>query len=400
MQTRQHPSRASNTSAGVAERYEPAAGLLGWAVDHALPFWATAGFDRDRGRFDERLTLDGERLPDVPIRLITQARQIHAYALAARRGWYSGSVSMVERAYASMVHDYHRRDGQGGWVFSIGRDGAVIDARRDLYSHAFALLAVAAYAEATGRHEALDLADETLAFLDRDMAAAEGGGFVEQVPPSDGPRRQNPHMHLFEALLFLWDCSRDQRYLERARKLFELFATRFFHADAGVLGEYFTATLEPADGVAGRIVEPGHHHEWVWLLRRFEQASGQPVQRYVDALYGHADRYGFDRIGMVVGELLIDGTPRPGVRRIWPIAEAIRSNVVEARLGRAGAPGKVAALTALLRERFLGGRPPGGWLDRLDHNGKCVNEFIPASTLYHLVGAIDEVSQMPGDKGR
>ena len=124
------------------------------------------------------------------------------------------------------------------------------------------------------------------------------------------------------------------------------------------------------------------------------------MQRYVDALYGHADRYGFDRIGMVVGELLVDGTPRPGLRRIWPITEAIRSNVVEARLGRAGAQGRVAALTALLRDRFLDGRPAGGWRDRLDHTGRCVNEFIPASTLYHLIGAIDEVSQAPGDNGR
>ena len=85
----------------------------------------------------------------------------------------------------------------------------------------------------------------------------------------------------------------------------------------------FTADLRPADGVVGCIVEPGHHHEWVWLLRRFEQASGRSVQTYVDALYGHADRYGFDEAGMIVGELLVDGTPRAGVRRIWPVTEAI-----------------------------------------------------------------------------
>ena len=72
-------------------RLEPAAAaLVDWAIDAALPLWATAGFDAEHGRFEERLTLAGGRLPDVPLRLMSQARQIHAYALAARRGWPGG----------------------------------------------------------------------------------------------------------------------------------------------------------------------------------------------------------------------------------------------------------------------------------------------------------------------
>ena len=370
-----------------------ATALVDWAIDAAFPLWGTAGFDAEHGRFEERLTLRGERLPDVPLRLMTQARQIHAYALAAQRGWHPGAIGLVERAFSSMVRDYHGRDDRGGWVFSIRRDGAVVDARRDLYSHAFVLLAVASYVDATGHGDKLALADETLAFIERHMAAPEGGGFVEELPPSHGVRRQNPHMHLFEGLISLWECSRQARHLQWAQDLFDLFASRFFRADPGVVGEYFTASLEPADGVAGRIVEPGHHHEWVWLLRRFERASGRAVQPYVDALYGHADRYGFDDTGMIVGELLVDGSHRAGLRRIWPVAEAIKANMVEARRGRAQAEGKAAALAVLLRDRFLTSDPAGGWLDRLDHNGMCMNEFMPASTLYHLVGAIDELDR-------
>lgn len=378
-------------------RLEPAAAaLVDWAIDAALPLWATAGFDAEHGRFEERLTLSAGRLPDAPLRLMSQARQIHAYALAARRGWHADAAALVERGFASMVRDYHGRDERKGWVYSIRRDGTVADARRDLYTHAFVLLAIASYVEATGRREALALADETLGFIERHMAAPAGGGFVEELPTNGGVRRQNPHMHLFEGLLALWECARQQRHLAQTTELFDLFATRFFRAEAGVVGEYFTAGLEPADGIVGRIVEPGHHHEWVWLLRRFEQASGRSVQRYVDALYGHADRYGFDEAGMIVGELLIDGTPRAGVRRIWPITEAIKANVVEARHGRTQGEGRAAALAVVLRDRFLTVDPPGGWLDRLDDNGRCVNEFMPASTLYHLLGAVDELSRFAG----
>ena len=187
------------------------------------------GFDREHGRFEERLTLDGQKLPEVSIRLLTQARQIFVYGLASRRGW-SADATLVERAFKSMVRDFHDRDGRGGWIFSIHRDGSVSDPRRDLYAHAFVLLAVASYVRATGNTEMLHLADETLSFLDSSMAATQGGGFMEALPPTDGPRRQNPHMHLFEALLHLWAGSADPRHLARLDSLFDLFASRFFCA--------------------------------------------------------------------------------------------------------------------------------------------------------------------------
>ncbi len=378
----------------MAARLKPeAAALLGWATDEALPLWATAGFDGEHGRFEERLTLDADRLPGVPIRLLSQARQIYAYALAARRGWYRDAAALVERAYASMVRDFYGRDGRDGWVFSIRRDGAVADPRRDFYAHTFVLLAIASYVRATGKRQALVLADETLAFVDRHLRAANGEGFVEGLPLSDGLRRQNPHMHMFEGLLSLWECSGDARYLARAGELFDLFAARFFRADPGILGEYFTATLQPAEGIAGGIVEPGHHYEWVWLLRRFGQISGRSVWPYVDALYDFADRYGFDGAGLIVDELLVDGSHHAPSRRIWPIAEAVKANLVEARLGRPRSEGKAASLAILLRDHFLTSDPPGGWHDRLDRNGACLSKFMPASTLYHVVCAIDEISQ-------
>jgi mannose/cellobiose epimerase-like protein (N-acyl-D-glucosamine 2-epimerase family) len=377
----------------MAPSLESASALLGWANAAALPLWAEAGFDPQHGRFEERLTLKAERLPAVSLRLMSQARQIYAYAVASKRGWYADAPRLVERAYASMVRDFHRRDGQDGWIFSIRRDRSIADSRRDLYSHAFVLLAIAAYVEATGMRKALVLANETLGFIERHMAAAQGGGFVEQLPVSAGARRQNPHMHLFEALLALWECSGDDRYLARAARVFELFGERFFHAERGVVGEYFTADFAPAEGVAGELVEPGHHYEWIWLLRRFEMASGRSLQRYVDALYSHADRFGFDSAGLIVDELRADGTHHTRSRRIWPITEAIKANLVEEQRGRADAAAKAMALAALLLRHFLPADPAGGWFDKLDADGACITKFMPASTLYHLVGAIDVLNQ-------
>ncbi len=365
--------------------------LRAWAINDALALWSTEGFDRDNERFEERLTLQGQRIEAVPIRLMTQARQIYSYSVAARHGWHPAAYDLVEKAFRSMVRDFHRRDGDDGWVFSIARDGRVIDATRDLYAHDFVLLAVASYVGATGDRSALTLADDTLAFIDTNLSA-KVGGYYDSVPQRDNLRRQNPHMHLFEGLLSLWSCTGEQRYLARADKVFELFAASFYRAAPGVLGEYFDRALAPAAGIAVQIVEPGHHYEWVWLLRWFERASEQRVQAYVDALYGHADTFGFDDDGLIVDELLADGTPYTRSRRVWPMTEAIKANVVEAAIGRAEANRKAARLARLLQERFLDSARAGGWVDRLDEHGRVATDFMPASTLYHIVCALAELS--------
>src|SRR6516225_7753625 len=80
--------------------------LRAWLTEQALPFWAAAGFDREHGRFEEKLDLSGRPIRDVPARLMVQARQIYVYGLAARRGWYGDAASLLQQAFASMVRDY------------------------------------------------------------------------------------------------------------------------------------------------------------------------------------------------------------------------------------------------------------------------------------------------------
>jgi len=373
-----------------------AAGFItAWMREQALPLWATSGFDAEAGRFEEGLTFGREPRLRVPIRLLVQARQIYVYALAERRQWHPGSKELVERAFAATKRDYFRPDGRDGWAFSIDRDGGVVDGTRDLYAHAFVLLAVASYVQATGRQEGLDVARDTLTFLDREMTAPLGGGYLETLPVREGPRRQNPHMHLFEAMLALWECSGDRMFLERSGQLFDLFLAKFFQDRQGVILEYFDSALSPLAG-AGAAVEPGHHFEWCWLLRRYETASGDGrVGSIVDRLYEHAGRSGFDPDGLLVDEVRPDGVVAKASRRLWPMTEAIKSDLAEARRGRMGARERAVASTEALHRRFLDPAPEGGWVDRLDPEGAPLGDFMPATSLYHLAGAIDELARFP-----
>ena len=186
--------RASSARGWSGARSTDAASVLGnwsrrlrsWAVDDALPFWATAGFDGSNGRFEERLAFSGEPIPRRRIRLMVQARQIYVYATAARLGWYPRSAATGGARLRSMVRDFQAADGQG-------RLGLLDRSRRHRRRRPagtlrprLRALAVASYVQMTGQSATLALADETLAFIDANMRAHREG-YVERLPADGWP---------------------------------------------------------------------------------------------------------------------------------------------------------------------------------------------------------------------
>lgn len=366
---------------------------VAWLRTQALPLWADAGFDRTQGTFVERLALDASPLPDVPRRVMVQARQIHVYATAARHGWFAGADALAVRAGDAMIARYGGGDGREGWAFSADRAGAVLDARRDLYAQAFVLLALAGLIRLDPRPAYRAIVRHTLAFLDRVMADP-AGGYVEQHPCPILPRRQNPHMHLFEAYLALHETGFCGDFSDRIAVLIGLFDRFFLPPGETVLAEYYEADW----GVAGRrdAFEPGHHFEWIWLLVRYADISGHPVSDRTDRLLPAAMR-GIDAAGRVIGGM---GTAEPidPRSRLWGMMEAAKAFGCPpvAFLHPAAMPD---ALEAAWRS-FLRPAIPGGWIDHIAANGEALVDHIPASSLYHICTAVDFLYRHPPPRKR
>jgi len=367
--------------------------MLDWMRNEALPFWGRAGVDWQRGGFHERLDLTGRPVEHVPKRLMVQARQLYVYCHAGLLGWYADARQLADRSVEYLLASFYGPDGTPGFVHSLAPDGGIADPTRDLYGHAFALFGLAWYHRLSRDSEVLKVANATLAFLDEELGSRYGG-YGDAKPPRDVVRRQNPHMHLFEALLALHAATEDTKYLARAVDLFKLFASRFFQPASGTLAEYFGEDLRPLSDSRGRITEPGHHYEWVWLLRKFALASGTDVERYCGPLYDHADRYGWDAEGFVVDEIDGDGRVLKSSRRSWPHAECVRASILEGERGRPGCDERAARALARLSETFVGRPIPAGFIDHVDHAGAPIVAMMPASTLYHLFGALAEVARV------
>jgi len=353
-----------------------------WLLEAVFPLWSTAGFDAASGQFVEQLSLEGE--PDVGARrrVLVQARQLYVFAVAGRMGW-DGPWRAVMDAAADTLLARGRDDG-GDWIFAFDSAGRPVDRRLDLYTQAFVIFGLGHAATALGRVDLLAAAQAT---RERLCAAwrAPGGGFREGAL-HPGLRRQNPHMHLFEAAMALHQAGGDPADLALSGELWTLFATRFA-ADAGVL-EYFDDDLAPLSDARGRITEPGHAFEWSWLAGQWRTLSGADTIGLADRLYA-AGRRGVSADGIACDEVWTDGTVKAATGRCWPQTEWLKAAL--ARLGRdpAAAADVGAAHDSLLR--FLGDVRPGAWRDRRLADGGWAAGPAPASSGYHIVCALDQL---------
>lgn len=361
--------------------------LRRWLTATALPLWASTGFDAG-GAFHERLRLDGNPDAGADRRLFVQARQIYVYAHAATLGWYDGLAQA--RAACAWMMRHARADGRPGLAHGLHADGRIADATRDSYDHAFVLLALAHLAHAG--EDVRALIDETLAFVDDHLTLADGS-LAEGAPPRL-PRRQNPHMHMLEAMLALHETIGHPGALVRAARLVALMPT-FLDAATRTLGEYFTDAWTPVPGDAGRSVEPGHQAEWAWLLRKYERLSGTPpgapARELLDSALRTASPAG------LVDEVDRAHVVRRGSRRVWPQAELAKAWIAEAEIGAAGAAERARAALGALMRGYLDAPFRGGWIDRFGADGAPLSTFVPASTLYHLFVAAAEGDRVLGN---
>jgi mannose-6-phosphate isomerase len=371
----------------------PFARYVKWLRDDVLPAWRV-GYDESNDLFFERLLLSGDPDRRAELRIRTHMRQVYVFAhasvlgLAPREDFLDKAVRGLEKARVSAF----RADGRPGWAARLAQDGRVVDGRRDLYDHAFILHALAWLLKATGDALYGDLAASTLAAIDALMAAPHGGW--AESDRHELPRRQNPHMHLLEASLALYEVSGEARHLARAGRIFELFRDRFFDRQRLVLREFFGPDWRLGAEFGSDRLDPGHHMEWVWLLRRFARASGADVDGFCSALFASGERLGLHG-GFLVDEVDLDGGPLLDGRRLWPQTEHVKANLVQYEAtGERHYAEAAGSIIERLFATYLAGPGRGLWTDRFTLDGRAAVDHVPASILYHLLGPAVEILRL------
>ena len=376
---------------------DTAARFCDWMRDAALPVWAEVGWDDQRGGFHECLKLDGSADLDAVRRVRAQARQVYVYSHAHELGWFDGKA-LALKGLDYMVDKAWQTGGAGGWVGRLNPDGSVADKTCDLYEQAFALLALSHAYRITQDAQIKTLTRDTLAFIDETLGHTAGGW--REAEPDRLPRRQNPHMHMFEASLALHQAFGGQAHLARAGNILRLMRDHWLFPSGG-LREVFNPDWSPLTGIEGRKTEPGHQFEWVWLLDRYAALSGDETGPEVSSLYAFAKAYGRSATtGLIVSAVRDDGVVLDGSARTWQQTEHLKAALVQGQTGRSGGWGSAQDALHQLFTKFLKPAPTGCWVDAYDAAGNPAVKTITASTLYHLHVAAAETDRILNHEGR
>ena len=361
--------------------------LRGWLLNDAYPLWATQGYDRLHGGFEESLTAAGPS-PDLPRRARVQVRQVYAFARGASLGWNSDEARrLATQGLKYFLTHYRRSDGLFRTL--VAADGKPLDDRAFLYDQAFVLLALAESERLLRPGPELVDAARTLRSALYRQLKRPGPGFSSGVPDAT-PLLSNPHMHLLEAALTWMSVGDDAEWRTLADEIVALALGRFIDAGSGALRENFDQHWAPLSGTAGRIVEPGHQFEWAWLLLCWARAGGAGSSHAAATLVQIGETHGI-RAGVAINALLDDFSIHDGEARLWPQTERLKAAALMAATTHDPRYWSMAVRAAQGLRRYLDTEVPGLWYDRLKADGQFVQQSAPASSFYHIVCAIAEL---------
>ncbi|MBU0859457.1 MAG: AGE family epimerase/isomerase [Alphaproteobacteria bacterium] len=367
-----------------------------------VPKWYEAFHDTAQGGFHERL---GHAFQPVPLgyrRLVTQCRQLALYSHATLHN--KSFRPDLNKPFEYLMVKFLVPE-TGGWRFSIDDDGKPLGAIYDLYGHAFVIFAMSHYYRATGEVRAQNLAQETRQFIERHFRMHALPGYAEaldeKLKPLPEVRRQNPHMHLLEACLFAAETWDDPAWMLLAGDIIGLFKDYFYRREENWLCEFFTDSLNPHPD-QGRMVEPGHYCEWVWLLKKHARLSGDPARHDRDcaSLLRWANKHGWDaQFGGIYDIVAPDGTVVKDSKRLWPFTEALKANalMLDAGFDKDELKARIADMVGVFREGYMDER--GFWTEWLTRDLSPAVDYMPGTTPYHVYFGIMETRATLAGRG-
>jgi len=254
-------------------------------LEDVIPFWLRHGWDREKGGFITSLDRDG-RIVDTDKSIWFQGRSAWMFAtlyntVAPESEWLAASQS----AFDFLLR--HGRSGSevgaGKLYFTVTRDGNPLRMRRYLYSEAFAAIAGASLARATGDGR---YAIEAIRFFDAFLRPFRDLNCIPpKTDPNTRPMKGIGHFMICmataqELRVNLGDPMVDGRSCtEWIDWCIENIERDFYKPDLKVLMETVGPNGEVLDHFEGRQLNPGHAIECAWFILHESRRRGHAKYR-------------------------------------------------------------------------------------------------------------------------
>jgi mannobiose 2-epimerase len=283
------------------------------------------GIDRDYGGYLTSFDEHGRWIPDEVYKyIVTQTRMIWGFSLFHKRlpgdGRYKQAACQGVDFF--IRHFWDMRN--GGWFWTVQRDGALVDAGKVVYGQSFAIYALSQYTLCTGDERGLDFADRTFELLQRYCADTAHGGYYENLERDwqlsapgfhAGDRKSlDIHMHLLECFTTLYQASGLEIHRRRLQEVIDVILRHMIHPQHGCGLNQFDIEFHPVPPIAIRrtwnaeregelaagavdTTSYGHNLELVWLLLhacRVMEISAEPYREEIRKLVDHTLTFGID----------------------------------------------------------------------------------------------------------
>ena len=246
---------------GHGERTAP--DWAAWFHGALMPWWLEQAHDPIHGGFFDRLSEDGIAQVDDPKSTLAQARVLFTLSHLCL---HKPDDRLLDGARAAHIFlTKHLRDRlDGGYVRAVDRTGRptglATDRIKRSYDQSFVLLALSTYPRLETSEAVTRQLRECWSFIETRLTEAETGALHEDDAGAGDHalRAQNPHMHMFEALLQAHEMTGDAIWMRRAESMLAVVRRHFVDPENGTIIEFRAADLSPAKGRDGSLREIGH----------------------------------------------------------------------------------------------------------------------------------------------
>jgi mannose-1-phosphate guanylyltransferase / mannose-6-phosphate isomerase len=106
-----------------------------------------------------------------------------------------------------------------------------------------------------------------------------------------------------------------------------------------------------------------------------------------------ADKFGVNPVTRLVYDQVSDkGMVTQKTHRLWAQTEAIKAWLVRTNVNESDRKMEIQKIEFNLLHHYFDREPMGSWCDKLDEDGAVHNGPVPASSMYHILLCVAELS--------
>ncbi|MBU2863716.1 AGE family epimerase/isomerase [Reinekea forsetii] len=248
--------------------------------------------------------------------LVSSCRMIFNFEQAHRLFGDENHKLMAQHGLV-FLRSQHWQNSRQGYVWTF-ENHQINDETNQCYGLAFVMLAFATVLKQGDESARADIY-HTWSLLEKHFWQAEQGLYADEVSAdwsqTSDYRGQNANMHMCEALIFAYEATHDDQFLDRAYALARTIAVEQADKSGGLIWEHFKSDLnidwdynkdDPKNLYRPWGFQPGHQTEWTklllmlhkhkpenWMVERAQQLFDKAFEIAWDTEHGGLF-YGFD----------------------------------------------------------------------------------------------------------